>query len=85
MNVIIKNEENKSKSSTLECHQMRFNYSNSTLLATLTLNVLSILDNDAGYIEMLNDATFNFSDFYIVITKRCILKHSYHSINSHVK
>ena len=40
---------------------MRFNYSNSTLLATLTLNVLSILHNDVGYIGTSNNVTSNFS------------------------
>ena len=39
---------------------MRFNYSNPTLLSTLTLNVLSILENDIGYIKTSNNVTFNF-------------------------
>ena len=38
---------------------MRFNFSLSTLLATLPLNVLSILDNDVRYIETSNNVTFS--------------------------
>ena len=50
-NIIIKNEEN----------DWDFNYSNSILLLTPTLNVFSILDNDVWYIETSNSVTFNFS------------------------
>ena len=30
---------------------------------TRKINVFSILDNDVGYIEMLNDVTLNFSSY----------------------